>query len=178
MQRPLQYTAFDLATGLDVAAKIYDMSTGTAVLVTTETLDHVINGTYVTNYVFNDSKPYLVNIMVYTDGTYATPDENYAPIGYTIDKQISLDFRKNQAKSNFAFPMYDTDGELVTGRTVTAERRIDNGVFEACDNAPTEVSDGFYSIDFSDNDLDGDTIAFKFTASGARPTVFTVVTQE
>lgn len=83
--------------------------------------------------------------------------------------------RKNAALANFPFVMYDTDGDPATSLTVTCERSIDGAAFAACANADAELSDGVYVIDLDAADLNGDTIIFKFTASGAK-TTFVVVT--
>jgi hypothetical protein len=65
-----------------VSMKIYDISTGTAVLVTTVTMTHVFNGTYWGAYTFPDAsvgKNYLIQKSVYTDGTFTAADGSYSP---------------------------------------------------------------------------------------------------
>lgn len=86
---------------------------------------------------------------------------------------------KNAALANFPFFMAQSADHITpaTGLTVTAERRIDAGVFAPCANAVSEVSAGWYSINLAASDLNGDTIAFKFTAPGADPRNITIVTQ-
>jgi hypothetical protein len=74
---------------------------------------------------------------------------------------------KNAAYSGFSFPMYDSSGNPKTGLTVSATRRIDAGSFAACANAVTEVSNGWYSVDLAASDLNGNTIALRFSAAGA-----------
>jgi hypothetical protein len=76
--------------------------------------------------------------------------------------------KKNVAFDNFMFKMFDVDGDPATGKTVTATRAIDGGAFAACTNSVAEMSDGYYSIDLSAADLNGDSIALKFTASGCK----------
>lgn len=85
---------------------------------------------------------------------------------------------KNVAFPNFEFMMYDEDDHLTgkTGLSITAQRSIDGGAYAACANSPAEVSDGLYKIDFAAADLNGDSITFRFTATGADPTVISVVT--
>lgn len=86
-------------------------------------------------------------------------------------------FKKNTLFNNFEF--YMTDAVLhtaKTGLTVTAQRSIDGGAFAACSNAPTEVGSGYYKINLSAADLNGDFITFKFTGSGADDTGISVKT--
>jgi len=83
--------------------------------------------------------------------------------------------KKNTALSNFEFYMVDTDGAAVTGLTVAAERSIDGGAFAACANSATEVGSGVYKIDLAAADLNGSVITLKFTASGAKARVITIV---
>jgi len=85
--------------------------------------------------------------------------------------------RKNTALANFSFPMIDTNGDPATGLTVTAERLIDGTAYAACDNSVTEISDGSYKINLSADDLNGDVVMLKFTATGARATTVTIITE-
>jgi len=85
--------------------------------------------------------------------------------------------KKNTALSNFHFVMYLLDGNTAaTGKTITAERLIDDGTYSACANSPVEESDGTYRIDLAASDLNGDVITFKFTEEDCRTTILTVVT--
>lgn len=84
---------------------------------------------------------------------------------------------KNTAFSNFAFPMFATDGSAATGKTVTATRSIDGGAFATCANSVSEISGGWYKISFAAADFNGDVIAFKATASGCNDTDLTILTQ-
>lgn len=101
---------------------------------------------------------------------------NMAPLPIEIQLVETVGFDKNTAFANFTFPMYNSNGVLTTGLTVTATRSIDKGVVTATTNAPTEVSNGLYGIDFSAADLNGNTITFLFSAAGARTTSITIVT--
>jgi len=76
---------------------------------------------------------------------------------------------KNQAFTNFAFKMVLESDHLsaATGLTVTATRAIDGGTFADCTNSPTEMSNGFYKINLSAADLNGDFITLRFTAGTA-----------
>jgi len=87
--------------------------------------------------------------------------------------------RKNQALDNVPFLMIDASTGLpMTGLTVTAERSIDGAAFAACANSVAELSAGVYVIDLAASDLNGTTIIFKFTATGAKARYITIITQE
>lgn len=75
----LSYTAFDFSNALSVAAKIYDMSSGSPVLVQTSGLANLANGSYWFSFTPNSAKNYLANIAVYTDGTFTSLDSGYSP---------------------------------------------------------------------------------------------------
>jgi hypothetical protein len=86
--------------------------------------------------------------------------------------------KKNTALAGFEFFMADAADHVTakTGLTVAAERSIDGGAFAACANAPTEVSDGIYTIDLAASDLNGTVITLKFSATGADGTLITLKT--
>lgn len=90
-----------------------------------------------------------------------------------------LVFKKNVARANFAFPMYDSTGALKSGLTVTAEIRKDAGVaFAALAGSVSEIgSTGWYTVDFAQAETNADTIAFSASAAGANPTCYTILTQ-
>lgn len=76
----LRYTAYDLNNSLNVAAKIFDMTTGTPELLATLAMPSVgVNGGYLLSYQPASGHLYYVNMMVYTDGTFETPNSNYTP---------------------------------------------------------------------------------------------------
>jgi hypothetical protein len=89
----------------------------------------------------------------------------------------SQGIKKNTAKAAFLFAMTDaTTHEPATGLTVTATRSLDGAAFGACANAVAEVSGGWYKIDLAAGDLNGDTVALKFTATGADQLNISLVT--
>jgi hypothetical protein len=88
-----------------------------------------------------------------------------------------LRVRKNTALANFTFPMRDQWGNPLTGLTVTAQRSIDGAAFGACANPVSEIANGLYKISLAAADLNGDVIALKFTATGARQRDFTIITE-
>lgn len=89
-----------------------------------------------------------------------------------------LFFKKNTALNNFPFVMRDaTTHAPKTGLTVSGTRKIDSGSFAATANAVSEIANGWYQINLAATDVNGTTIAFRFTASGADDLDFTVITQ-
>ena len=87
--------------------------------------------------------------------------------------------RKNQAIANFPFLMTDsTNHNPATGLTVTATRSLDGAAFASGTIANmTEVGNGVYQCDLGAGDLNADTVALRFTASGADDLVITLVTE-
>jgi len=85
--------------------------------------------------------------------------------------------QKNVAISNFQFFMQDSSGVAVTGLSITSERSIDGAAFAATTNSAAEISDGWYDIDLSAADLNGDTIALRFSGTGAIDATATIVTE-
>lgn len=87
--------------------------------------------------------------------------------------------RKNQAIANFPFLMTDsTNHNPATGLTVTATRSLDGAAFASGTIANmTEVGSGVYQCDLGAGDLNADTVALRFTASGADDLVITLVTE-
>jgi hypothetical protein len=81
-----EYTAYDGLSSLFPAIKVYDLSSGTATLVNTVGMTHVFNGTYWSTLTFTVAqagKSFLIQKTVYTDGTFATVNQNY-PSGSEI----------------------------------------------------------------------------------------------
>lgn len=72
---------------------------------------------------------------------------------------------KNQAYNDFHFFMADVADNITgkTGLAITSQRAIDGGSFAATTNSATEISLGFYKINLSAADLNGDTISFVFS---------------
>ncbi len=104
-------------------------------------------------------------------------DANAAAVAVSlVAGQIGV--KKNTALTAFPFLMKDsTTHAPITGRTVTATRSIDGAAFASCANSVTEVSSGWYKITLATTDLNGNTIALRFTAAGADDTNITVLTQ-
>ena len=60
---------------------------------------------------------------------------------------------------------------------VTATRSIDDAAYASCANTVSEIGNGTYVIDLAASDLNGDSITFKFTGSGAKTRKITVRTE-
>jgi hypothetical protein len=86
--------------------------------------------------------------------------------------------KKNTALSNFEFLMVSSTDHVTskTGLTITSTRSIDGGAFAATTNTATELSGGWYKINLSAADLNGDIISFEFTSALADSRTFTVKT--
>jgi hypothetical protein len=108
------------------------------------------------------------------------PTTNGTKVNQTVDLTASqLVFKKNVARANFAFPMFDSAGALKTGLTVTAAIRKDAGAsFTALAGSVTEIgATGWYTVDWAQAETNADTIAFSASAAGANPTCYTILTQ-
>ena len=108
--------------------------------------------------------------------SYTAPDNaTIAVIAADLPTRIT----KNVALAAFPFLMLDSADHFTpkTGLTITATRSIDGAAFAACANAVTETSNGWYQINLSASDMNGNTIALKFTATGADSRNVTIVTQ-
>lgn len=81
---------------------------------------------------------------------------------------------KNQAY-RITFPIFDADGDLVTGATgLDSEVSKDGGTFADCTSEATEIatSSGMYYLDLTSTEMNADTVAIivKTTSSGAKTT--------
>ena len=104
------------------------------------------------------------------------PDDA-ARLGLTDLPNGPMMVKKNTALAGFAFPMYDSSGNLTTGLTVTGQRALNGGAFSNVTNAVSEISNGWYTVDLAAGDVNGNTVALRFHASGAVDTVITLITQ-
>jgi hypothetical protein len=88
--------------------------------------------------------------------------------------------KKNTALAKFMFKMVLTADHISpgVGLTVACQRSIDGGAFANCNSATaTEISDGWYYNDLAGSDLNGTTIALKFTAATADQRDIFIATQ-
>lgn len=90
--------------------------------------------------------------------------------------------RKNAA-FRVTFPIWDADGDLVTGATSPdSEVSIDGGTFADCANEATEIAtaSGVYFLDLTAGEMNGDTIAIivKTGTAGAKTTPIILYPEE
>jgi hypothetical protein len=81
------------------------------------------------------------------------------------------------------FPIYDADGDLVTGATgLDSEISKDAGTFTDCTNEATEIatSSGMYYLDLTSTEMNADTVAVivKTSSSGAKTTPIILYPEE
>jgi hypothetical protein len=86
--------------------------------------------------------------------------------------------RKNVAY-RVTFPIFDADGDLVTGATgLDSEVSKDGGMFADCTNEATEIatSSGIYFLDLTATEMNADTVAVivKTSSSGAKTTALVI----
>lgn len=81
------------------------------------------------------------------------------------------------------FPIFDADGDLVTGASsLDSEISKDGGTFADCTNEATEIatSSGVYYLDLTSTEMNADTVAVivKSATSGAKTTVLVMYPEE
>lgn len=80
------------------------------------------------------------------------------------------------------FPIFDADGDMVTGATgLDSEISKDGGAFADCTNEATEIgSSGIYYLDLTSTEMNADTVAIqvKTSSSGAKTTNIVTYPQE
>ena len=124
------------------------------------------------------------------DGVATRPQDVFARLGAPVGASVSEDvaaiqadlptrITKNVALENFPFLMVLASDDITpaTGLTVTATRSIDGAAFVATANAVSEITFGWYKISLANSDLNGNTIALRFTAPTANDRNLTIVTQ-
>jgi hypothetical protein len=96
-----------------------------------------------------------------------------------IKADLPTRITKNTQLANFQFTMALTSDHVsaATGKTVTATRSIDVAAFASCANSVTEIANGWYKITLAAADLNGDTVALRFTAADCDDRNITIVTQ-
>jgi hypothetical protein len=169
----------DAISGLnDVAAT--DIVSGGAINTTAGAVDNVtLTATTTTNTDMRGTESAAL-ASVCTEARLAELDSANLPT--TIDNILTdtaaIEFKKNTAYSNFMILMTDsTDDDPATGLTVSGTRSIDGAAFAALANSITEVSGGWYKVDLAAADLNGDSIAIRFTATGANDLNIFIATQ-
>lgn len=90
---------------------------------------------------------------------------------------------KKNVAYRVTFPIFDADGDLVTGATaLDSEVSIDGGTFADCASEATEIAttSGMYFLDLTNTEMNGDTIAIivKTSSVGAKTTPIVLYPEE
>ena len=83
------------------------------------------------------------------------------PISTPLKKDIGF---------NLAFLMRDSSGNAKTGLTVTAQTCLNAAGFNSCTNSVSEIAFGWYYIVLTAADVNAQSVALRFSASGAQDT--------
>jgi hypothetical protein len=85
--------------------------------------------------------------------------------------------QRGVALANLTVVMLDSTNRVPTaGLTVSGTIRKDGGTFAALTNAVNEVGNGVYEISLTASEMTADVITLRFTATGATPSIITLVT--
>jgi hypothetical protein len=140
--------------------------TGTASVGTLEALNTAIPGSPTAD---------SINERIKTiDDAYTATRAGY--LDY-LNGTVPARLKKNTAFAKFMFYLEANDGTAATGKTVTATRSLDGAAFAACTNSVVEVASGWYYIDLAAGDLNGNSVAMRFTASSTKTRNIMVITQ-
>lgn len=149
---PFEYTAEDSNTGLNVAMKTYDTSSGSPVFVSTVAMVHVVNGTYLGYFTPVLGKTYLVNKTVYTDNTYTALLGGYSGKSETF-KALNLSTYVNRISTTVKtngdqelITWAERDGQSVVGTSCTVTIKDSAGVTKWTANLSTPNSDGVFKF--------------------------------
>ncbi len=91
------YTDYGQSSSLNIEAKVYNVTTGTPVLVGSVPMAHVFAGCYFGTFTGTVGQTYAVQKVVYSDPGYTTPDPNRAPAASHFQSFI---FTANAASDN------------------------------------------------------------------------------
>lgn len=119
-----------------------------------------------------------ISVSGLVDILQAAADKVWSSVARTLTDNLG-GIQKNTSLNNFIFLMKDSTDHISpkTGLTVAAQRSIDGAAFAACTNSVTELGGGFYKINFTASDLNGNVIGLSFSATGADLTAFTIITE-
>lgn len=101
------------------------------------------------------------------------------PQGAVTLASDQVPLKKNTALNGYEFVMVSaTDGRTpLPGLTVSGFVSLDGVDFVALTNAPSGVSGGVYKVNLAAADTNANVLTFKFTATGADPTLISHLTQ-
>jgi len=106
---------------------------------------------------------------------------NFATLAIDSNGNVKLQatVKKNTALNGFPFYMASSTDHISpgTGKAITAVRALDGGAFASCANSATEIGSGWYQINLAAGDLNGNTVALSFSATGCDTTLLTLTTQ-
>jgi len=77
---------------------------------------------------------------------------------------------KKAVEQDIIFCMKDTSGDFVTGLSVTASVSKDGGAIASSTNAVSEVGLGLYKLTLTTTEMNGDVVAVRCAAAGAKST--------
>lgn len=109
----IRYIAYDQASSLFIAAKIYDVTTGTPSLVQTMPMPYVSGGLYAASFTPLAGHNYLVISLAFTSGAYVTPDGTRAPSAINVDAPVT-----DTSIINFNYAFYDQDNADTVQATI------------------------------------------------------------
>jgi len=122
----------------------------------------------------------VTDLFLFDGSSYvkANTEVNSDKTGYSL-APASIPVKKNTAFPNFDFPIYGLSASgPTTGLSISCQRSIDGGSFGSCTNAVSEIgTSGYYKIDFSAADLNGNTVLVRFFGTGAKEKSVTFITQ-
>ena len=128
-----------------------------------------------TNELQSDDVPTLIAALPTAAENRAEMDSNSTQLA-AIVTQRSVP-AKNSAFT-FNFKMVDATDFATpeTGLTVTATRSLDGASFGSATGTVTEIGNGMYQMAASAGDMNGNTVTFRFTATGAAPSEVSIIT--
>lgn len=101
-------------------------------------------------------------------------------IGKKLADSLPVGLKKNTAIPNFQFFMVDAN-DHVTGKaglsSFTCTVSIDGASFVSMTNSVFEIGQGVYKINITADEMNGDIITFRFSATGADTRVLTIITE-
>lgn len=108
----------------------------------------------------------------------ATADNAWGGFSFEVwdPRPLPSGILKNTALPKFMFGMFDVSGDPKAGETVTATRSLDGAAFAACANSVVEIASGGYYIDIATTDVNARVVQLKFTSSGAKTQLITLIT--
>jgi len=106
-----------------------------------------------------------------------TPDSTSGYVMLPTSLARTTQIKKNKTLDDFMFLMVDASDDPAAGLTVLSQRSLDGAAFAVTANSVTEISSGMYKIDLAATDLNADTVTLRFTATGAKDRLISIVTQ-